>query len=115
QNGTDVQNPRSWLIKIARNSMIRRRERQQLERTSWQKHAEINHVDGNFTPQLLNHMLAERITTYVHKECTPEEQEIFILRHYHEMNLMDIAEVTGKALTSIHRVLESITNRVENR
>lgn len=114
-DGTHVDNPRAWLIKIARNSMVRRQTRQQMERASWQKHAETNPLTGNFAPKVLNLVLAENITQYVTRECTTEEQEIFVLRHYHEMNLTDIAEVTGQPLTNIHRVLAAITGRVEER
>lgn len=115
EGGAEVENPRAWLIKIARNSMIRRQERQKMERTSWQKHAENTPLHGNFTPKVLNLVLAENITDFVSNECTAEEQEIFTLRHFHEMNLADIAEVTGQPLTNIHRVLGGITTRVEER
>lgn len=113
--GVNVDNPRSWLIKIARNSMIRRKERRQLEQKCWQKHAEENPLTGNFTTRLLNGILADNISDYVASECTPGEQEVFVLRHYHEMNLADIAQVTGQALTNVHRILATVTDRVQTR
>lgn len=115
ETGVEVENPRAWLIKIARNSMVRRKERQNLEVKSWQKHAEIHPLQNNFTPKALNGMLADSIATYVANECTPSEQELFVLRHFHEMNLADIAEVTGQATTNVHRVLNGITDRVQSR
>jgi RNA polymerase sigma factor (sigma-70 family) len=115
ETGVDVENPRAWLIRIARNSMLRRKERQLLEQKSWQKHAEVSPLHGNFTPTLLSSILADRISDYVATECTMAEQEIFVLRHYHEMNLSDIADVTGQALTNVHRILAAITDRVQTR
>jgi RNA polymerase sigma factor (sigma-70 family) len=115
QNGVDVENPRAWLIKIARNSMIRRKDRKNLEAKLWQRHAEMHPLQNNFTPKVLNGMLAESISAYVANECTPSEQELFVLRHFHEMNLAEIAEVTGQATTNVHRVLNGITDRVQAR
>jgi RNA polymerase sigma factor (sigma-70 family) len=115
QKGAEVDNPRSWLLKIARNSMLRRRERQVLETTSWQKYAEVTPLSENFTPKVLNGVLAESITDFIIRECTADEQEIFALRHFHEMNLADISEVVGQPLSNVHRVLDALTERVEKR
>lgn len=115
QKGTEVDNPRSWLLKIARNSMLRRCERQVLETTSWQKYAEVTPLSENFTPKVLNDVLADSITDFIIRECTADEQEIFALRHFHEMNLADISDVVGQPLSNVHRVLDAITERVERR
>lgn len=64
---------------------------------------------------MLNGVLAESIIDYICAECTEAEQEIFILRHFHEMNLAEVAEVTSQPLTNIHRVLTKLTDRVQER
>lgn len=115
QKGAEVENPRAWLMRIARNSMLRRRERQVLETTSWQRYAEVTPLSENFTPKVLNGVLADNITEFICRQCTAEEQEIFALRHFHEMGLSDIAEVVDQPLSNVHRVLEAITHRVERR
>jgi len=115
KKGTEVDNPRAWLMKIARNSMLRRRDRSRLENASWQKLAEVTPLHSNFTPRVLDQVLAESISEFVNTECTKDEQEIFVLRHFHEMNLSDIAELTNQPLTNIHRVLAGITSRVESK
>lgn len=44
QSGVQVENPRAWLIKIARNIMLRRKGRSAMEAKSWQKHTELNPI-----------------------------------------------------------------------
>jgi DNA-directed RNA polymerase specialized sigma24 family protein len=60
-------------------------------------------------------VLADTIIRFIRGHCSESEQEIFILRHYHQMNLTDIAEATNQSLTNVHRVLAVLTQRVKER
>lgn len=115
ENTETIENPRAWLIRIARNVLLRRQERSRQEALLWQKKALNEEKSTNFTAGVLNGVLAESITEYIRQEFTPFMQEVFVLRHFHEMNLAEIAEVTELPLTSVHRLLTAITDRVQQR
>lgn len=114
-NNTQVENPRAWLIRIARNIMLRRQSRARQEALLWQRKTESESRPNNFTPEILNGLLMDQILNFVQDQYTQSMQEIFILRHMHEMNLAEIAEVTELPLTTVHRLLEKITNDVQQR
>lgn len=115
QRNTEIENPRAWLLRIARNVMLRKQERKRQEALLWQKKAENEPRQNHFSIQVLDKILADNITNHIRSEFTEIMQEIFVLRHYHEMNLTDIATVTELPITTVHRLLEKITDQVQER
>lgn len=111
----EIENPRAWLLRIARNVLLRKQDRARQEALLWKKKAEDGFKNSNFSLQVLDGVLAQSITEYIRREFSEPMQEIFILRHYHEMNLAEIAEVTELPVTSIHRMLGNITADVQTR
>lgn len=79
------------------------------------KKAENEPRQNHFSIQVLDKILADNITNHIRSEFTEIMQEIFVLRHYHEMNLTDIATVTELPITTVHRLLEKITDQVQER
>ena len=115
QTNEKIDNPRAWLMRIARNTLLRRRERARQEALIWKIKANEDVRITNFTVSVLNGMLAENVTDFIRREFTPILQEIFILRHFHELNLAEIAEIIQIPTTSVHRMLASVTNQVQQK
>ncbi len=110
-----IENPRAWLLRITRNVLLRKQDRTRQEALLWKKKSEDGDKNSNFSMQVLDGVLAQSITAHIRREFSEAMQEIFILRHYHEMNLAEIAEVTELPVTSIHRMLGNITAEVQSR
>ncbi|HNL55611.1 MAG: sigma-70 family RNA polymerase sigma factor [Turneriella sp.] len=110
-----VENPKAWLMRIARNVMLRRQTRARQEAILWRKKSESDMKQNNFTFEILNGVLADDILSFIRINYASSVIEVFILRHIHEMNLAEIAEVTGLPMTTIHRLLEKITNDVQHK
>jgi len=110
-----IEKPRAWLLHIARNVLLRKQDRARQEALLWKKKAENVTINSNFSLQVLDGVLARDITAHIRREFSEPMQEIFVLRHYHEMNLAEIAEVTDLPVTTVHRMLSKITAEVQTR
>ena len=66
----------------------------------------------HFSGQVLSAVLLQSIDEYVARDTTAQEYEIFVLRHFHELNLSEIPTVVDQPLTNVHRILSGLTGKI---
>lgn len=116
ESGDEVQNPRAWLLRVARNLA------EDLAKSAFRR-------NGTQPPEMLNG-LTSRATQPVEKmerdeafarirelldELTPADREILTLRYAFEYDAPRIAEILGVAVAAVHMRLSRARTRLAER
>lgn len=67
---------------------------------------------GTWLIQIARNSQLHSINDYVERDTTALEYEIFVLRHFHELNLAEIASIVDQPLTNVHRILTGLTGKI---
>ena len=108
----EITNARAWLFKIARNRAINARKKRQSQGKLFEQISQTQAVSYTVENQVLDEMMLQQVFDYIENTFTEKEKMIFQLRHIHNLDLKEIAEVSGLYFTTVSKILTRLSKQV---
>jgi RNA polymerase sigma-70 factor (ECF subfamily) len=116
QDGSDIVNPRAWLLRVARN-LAEDHAKSSFRRNGTQPPQTMNGVSGH-DPMPLDHLERQETFGQLRAEMerlAPPDREILTLRYALDYNAAEIADILEINSTAVHMRLSRARQRLAER